>query len=59
MNKGPESYVFAMIANNSFGSILGKAVGIRDASESLPGKAMIIQLISRSLEETKSIDLLK
>lgn len=59
MHKADQSYVFAMIANNSFGSLLGKSMGVKDASESLPGKVAMIQLISRNLEETKSKDLLK
>lgn len=59
MLKAQSSYVFAMIANNSFGSILGKSMGVQDASESLPGKVAMIQLISRKLEETKSKSLLK
>ncbi|MDQ3131088.1 MAG: hypothetical protein M3Q99_10045 [Acidobacteriota bacterium] len=59
MLRAEPSYVFAMVANNSFGAILGKSMGVQDASESLPGKVAMIQLISRNLEETKSKDLLK
>jgi hypothetical protein len=59
MNKASNSYVFVMVANDSFASILGKSVGVRDASESLPGKIAVIQLISRRLEDSKGVDLLK
>lgn len=59
MNKTEYSYAFAMIANNSFGAIFGKALGVKDASESLPGKISVIQLISTSLQTSKGTNLLK
>lgn len=59
MNKSESSYAFAMVDNGSFGSILGKSMGVRDASESLPGKIAVIQLISTSLQTSKGTDLLK
>jgi hypothetical protein len=58
MHNAEKSYIFALIANNSFGAILGKSMGVKDASESIPGKVAIIQLITKSLQETKSKDLL-
>ncbi|MGI8670881.1 MAG: hypothetical protein ACR2J3_13705 [Aridibacter sp.] len=59
MNKNDSTYAFAMITNNSFGSILGKSMGVKDASESLPGKVAIINLISKSLESKAGVNLLK
>lgn len=59
MNKNDSTYAFAMIANNSFGSIFGKSMGVKDASESLPGKVAIINLISKSLESKAGVNLLK
>lgn len=59
MHNAEKSYIFALIANNSLGAILGKGMGVKDASESIPGKVAVIQLITKSLEETKSRDLLK
>lgn len=58
-HKAETSYLFAMVGNSSFGSILGKSMGVGDASESLPGKVLMIEYISKKLEETKSKDLLK
>lgn len=59
MHSAANSYIFALIANNSFGSIMGKSMGVKDASESIPGRVHTLQLITKSLEETKSKDLLK
>lgn len=59
MNKNDSAYAFAMVANNSFGSILGKSMGVNDASESLPGNVAIINLISKSLESKAGVNLLK
>lgn len=59
MNKNEAAYGFVMVANNSFGSILGKSLGVQDAGESLPGKISIINLISKSLESKKGTNLLK
>lgn len=60
MNKSDKSYLFAGIANNSFGTILGKSMGVDiDDSNSLPGKVYMIQLISRKLESSSGTNLLK
>jgi hypothetical protein len=59
MNTNTSAYAFVMVANNSFGSILGKSIGVKDASESLPGDAKIINLISKSIETKKGTNLLK
>lgn len=58
-NITPNAYAFAMVANNSFGSILGKSMGVKDASESLPGKVDMIDLISTSLLSKEGTNLLK
>ncbi len=60
MNKSEKSFLFAGIANNSFGTILGKSMGVDvDDSNSLPGKVYMIQLISRKLESNTGTNLLK
>lgn len=59
MNKTVKSYAFALIGNSSFGSIFGKALGVKDASESLPGNVSVIQLISITLQTSKGTELLK
>lgn len=59
MNKNDAAYGFVLVANNSFGSILGKSLGVQDAGESLPGNISVINLISKSLESKKGTNLLK
>lgn len=59
MYQGAKSYAFVMVDNSSFGSVLGKTVGVEDDPNSVPGKAKILELISRSLENKQGTDLLK
>jgi len=60
MHKAEASYIFVVVGNASFRSILGTALlGPRDDVNSVPGKAAMIQILSRSLETTKGSDLLK
>jgi hypothetical protein len=59
MHKADKSYIFAGIGNSSFGSILSKSVGLEDDPNSMPGKVLMIQLISRSLENKAATNLLK
>ncbi len=59
MHKAEKSCIFAGIANNSVGSILGRGIGLEDDSNSLPGKVSMIQLISRKLESNSGTNLLK
>lgn len=54
----PRSRVTCLIANNSFGSILKQSAGVRDESE-FPGHAILIQLVSRTLDNHKGADALK
>jgi hypothetical protein len=54
----PRSRITCLIANNSFGSILKQSAGIRDETE-FPGHAILIQLVSRTLDNRKGADALK
>lgn len=55
-----QAIAFAGVGNSSFGAILSKSMGVGiDDSNSLPGKIFMLQLISRTLENNKGIDLLK
>jgi len=52
------SRVTCLIANNSFGSILKQSAGVRDEGE-FPGHVILIQLVSRTLDDRKGADILK
>jgi hypothetical protein len=52
-------FVFGAVDNSSFGSIFGGAMGVPDQAGNLPGKIMIVQLISRKLENMDGVDSLK
>jgi hypothetical protein len=54
----PRSRGTCLIANNSFGSILKQSAGIRDEAE-FPGHAVLIQLVSRTLDNRRGADALK
>jgi hypothetical protein len=54
----PRSKVTCLIGNNSFVSILKQSAGIRDEAE-FPGHAILIQLVSRTLDNRKGTDALK
>lgn len=51
------TFVSALIANNSFGTILRKTAGATDTGD-FPGKAILIRIISRSLENRDGADAL-
>lgn len=52
------SRVSCLVANNSFGSILKQSAGVRDEGE-FPGHVVLIQLVSRTLDDRKGADILK
>lgn len=54
----PRSFIGALVANNSFGSILKQSAGVRDQMN-MPGKIKRIQIISRKLENKDGADALK
>lgn len=57
--KNDKAYVFGEIGNSGFGSILKQASGTRDGEGNYPGKVLIVQLISRRLENRDNVDMLK
>jgi len=60
MHRAELSFIFVLVDNVSLRSTLGTIlVGPMDDVNSVPGKAGVIQLLSRSLETTKGSDLLK
>lgn len=54
-----KSFVSGMVGNASFGSILGKSMGVPDQPGNFPGKVEYIDLISRTLENRDGADILK
>ena len=49
--KSEKTFIVAMVANNSFGSILKDAtIGGRDKEGSFPGKVAYVEILSRTLE---------
>ncbi|HEX7313304.1 MAG TPA: hypothetical protein VF297_05260 [Pyrinomonadaceae bacterium] len=55
-----KSFLTAMIGNvPSFGGVFAKGLGVPDKPGSFPGKVMLIQLISRTLENKDGADALK
>lgn len=54
-----KSFVSAMVSNSSFGAILGKSMGIPNATNSFPGKVEFVDLVSKSLANRDGADILK
>lgn len=53
------SFVSAMVSNSSFGSILGKSMGIPATPNNFPGKVEFVDLVSKSLANRDGADILK
>jgi hypothetical protein len=53
------SFVSAMVGNSSFGSVFRRSMGVGDAAGDYPGKVILLQIISRALENRDGADALK
>jgi hypothetical protein len=53
------SFILSVVNNAGFGSTLGSAMGVGSQAGTLPGKAEMVALVSRSLENRDGNDLLK
>ncbi|MDQ3322933.1 MAG: hypothetical protein M3525_10980 [Acidobacteriota bacterium] len=59
IGQSEKSFVLGMVGNSSFGSVLKKTMGVPDSTLSYPGKVLVVELISRTLENKQGIELLK